>query len=93
MSTLIPRRKSRLKTKRIFGSETYYLADEGSKGWMEKLADGFRKRGIKARLVPDTAVHGDYRLYISENPAKHRGIRGAPKYNVNPFHKWKGPRG
>jgi hypothetical protein len=73
---------------RLFGGERFWVADAGAKGWMEELAEGFRKRGVKARLVPDRAVPGDYQLYINKTPAMFRGKNGAPAYNVNPFPKW-----
>lgn len=74
-----------------FNGERFYLADAGTKSWMNQLAHGFRNRNIKARVVPDPDVKGDYCLYINDYPERWRGINGAPAYNVNPFFMWRSP--
>lgn len=74
------------KNTREFGGKQYYLADSGSKAWMARLAKGFRKIKVTARIV--AMADGDYRLWISDHPAKYMGRNGAPKYNVNPFDTW-----
>lgn len=74
-----------------FRGEPFYLADSGTKSWMNQLAAGFRNRNIKARVVPDQDVRGDYCLYINDYPERWRGINGAPAYNVNPFFMWRTP--